>query len=271
MAQLAPSVDDLEAIGEAAVILREQGGASPVLRDLADQAEAIAEGQLPQSRPLAMPNAGRLILFVSASLGDEALKRAFHAASGDPDVIIVFRGVLPGDTLTGVVRRLGKLLEGVEPKPNVAIHPKSFRDHRVTLVPTIVEPASGKTIRGTLLAKTFRERANSAPELDLGVVGPVREITEPDLVALIKAEVAKAQIEASAMESVSSFWQRTSFIELPKASEHRVRRLDPTVTTEDELRDHNGRLLVPAGITINPLERLPYTSRLEVFSGMDAE
>jgi conjugal transfer pilus assembly protein TraW len=138
-------------------------------------------------------------------------------------------------------------------------------------VPTIVEPASGKTIRGTLLAKTFRERANSAPELDLGVVGPVREITEPDLVALIKAEVAKAQIEASAMESVSSFWQRTSFIELPKASEHRVRRLDPTVTTEDELRDHNGRLLVPAGITINPLERLPFTSRLVVFDGMDAE
>ncbi len=271
MAQPAPAIDDLEAIGEAATILREQGGASPVLRDLADQAEAIAEGQLPQSRPLAMPHERQLILFVSASLGDEALKRAFRAASGDPEVTIVFRGVLPGETLTGVVRRLGEILEEIEPKPNVAIHPKSYRDHRVTLVPTIVEPASGRSIRGTLLARTFRERADGAPELDLGVVGPVREIAEPDLVALIKAEVAKADIEADAMNAVSSYWRRASFVELPKAIEHRVRRLDPTVTTKNELRDHDGRLLVPAGVTINPLERLPFTSRLVVFDGTDAE
>ncbi len=271
LAQPAPSIDDLEAIGEAVAILREQGGASPLLRDLADQAEAIAEGQLPQSQPLAMPNARRLILFVSASLGDEALKRAFRAASGDPDITIVFRGVLPGEKLTEVVRRLGELLEGIEPKPNVAIHPKSFRDHRVTSVPTIVEPASGRSIRGTLLARTFHERANEATELDLGAVGPVREIAEPDLVALIKAEAAKAQIEDSAMRSVSSYWQRASFVELPKATEHRVRRLDPTVTTENELRDHDGRLLVPAGAKINPLASLPFASRLLVFDGTDPE
>jgi conjugal transfer pilus assembly protein TraW len=48
-----------------------------------------------------------------------------------------------------------------------------------------------------------------------------------------------------------------------------VRRLDPTVTTENELRDHEGRLLVPAGVTISPLERLPFTSRLLVFDGTD--
>jgi conjugal transfer pilus assembly protein TraW len=138
-------------------------------------------------------------------------------------------------------------------------------------VPTIVEPASGRAIRGTLLARTFRKRADGATELDLGVVGPVREIAEPDLVELIKAELAKADIEASAMESVSSFWRRTSFIELPKASKHRVRRLDPTVTTKNELRDHGGRLIVPAGVTINPLERLHFASRLLVFDGTDAE
>ncbi|NJO39076.1 MAG: hypothetical protein HC871_17605, partial [Rhizobiales bacterium] len=39
LAQPTPSIDDLEAIGEAAAILREQGRASPVLRDLANQAE----------------------------------------------------------------------------------------------------------------------------------------------------------------------------------------------------------------------------------------
>jgi conjugal transfer pilus assembly protein TraW len=271
LAQPAPAIDDLETIGAAAAILRKQGGASPVLRDLADQAGSIVQGQLPQSRPLAMPHERQLILFVSASLGDEALKRAFRAASGDPEITIVFRGVLPGETLTRVVRRLGELLEGIEPKPNVAIHPKSFRDHRVSLVPTIVEQASGRTIRGTLLAETFRKRADGATDLDLGVVGPVRDIAEPDLVALIKAEIAQADIEADAMEAVSSYWRRVSFIELPKASKHRVRRLDPTVTTENELRVHEGRLLAPAGVAINPLERLPFASRLLVFDGTDPD
>jgi conjugal transfer pilus assembly protein TraW len=73
------------------------------------------------------------------------------------------------------------------------------------------------------------------------------------------------------MRSVSSYWRRASFVELPKAIEHRVRRLDPTVTTENELRDHEGRLIVPAGATINPLEMLPFSSRLVVFDGADAE
>ena len=102
-AQQTPSPDDLERIGRAATILREQGGNQPLLRDLADQAEAIAGDQLSQSRPLAMPRKGQLILFVSASMGDEGLKRAFLAASGDPDVTIVFRGALPGERFARAV------------------------------------------------------------------------------------------------------------------------------------------------------------------------
>ena len=42
VAQQAPIPDDLEAIGRAATIFREQGASHPLLRDLADQAEAIA-------------------------------------------------------------------------------------------------------------------------------------------------------------------------------------------------------------------------------------
>ena len=162
IAQQAPSPDDLETIGRAATIFREQGVSHPLLRDLADQAEAIAGDQQPQSRPLAMPKKGQLILFVSASMGNEGLKRAFRAASGDPDVTIVFRGALPGEKFTQVARRLTRLLEDIDPKPNVAIHPKSFRDHRITSVPTMIEPATGNVIRGTVMAKTFRQRAEEA-------------------------------------------------------------------------------------------------------------
>ena len=269
VAQQKPSPDDLEAIGRAATIFREQGGSYPLLRDLADQAEAIAGDQQPQSRPLAMPRKGQLILFVSTTMGDAGLKRAFGAASGDPDVTIVFRGALPGETFTQVSRRLARLLEDIDPKPNVAIHSKSFRDHRVASVPTMIEPATGKVIRGTVMAETFRERAEDASEIDLGTVGPVSDIVEPDLALLIKERIAEIDVERRAKESVASYWQRAPFVDVPKARERRVRRLDPTVITENDLRDHEGRLLAPVGARINPLAALPFTSRILIFDGTD--
>ncbi|MEZ5934844.1 MAG: TrbC family F-type conjugative pilus assembly protein [Alphaproteobacteria bacterium] len=268
-AQQTPSPDDLEAIDRAATILREQGSGNPLLRDLADQAESLAVQQQQQSRPLTLPRKGQLILFVSASLGEEGLRRAFQAASGDPDTTLVFRGALPGETFTQVARRLAALIEDIDPKPNVAIHPKSFRDHHVTLVPTIIEPATGKVIRGTVLAETFRERAKRGTEIDLGTVGPASDIVEPDLTLLIRERLAEINIERRARESVASYWQRAPFIDVPKARKRRVRRLDPTVITENDLRDHERRLLAPAGARINPLAALPFTSRLLIFDGTD--
>ncbi len=268
-AQQAQAPEDLEAIGRAATILRQQSSSNPLLRDLADQAEAISQEQQLQSRPLALPKKGQLTLFVSASMGDEGLKRAFLAASGDPDVTLVFRGALPGEKLTQVTRRLGELLENIDPKPNVAIHPKSFRDHRVTSVPTMIEPATGKVIRGTIRAETFRERSKDTTETDLGTVGPTSDIIEPDLVELIRERIAEVDVETRAKESVASYWQRAPFIDVPKARERRVRHIDPTVTTENDLRDHEGRIIAPAGTRINPLAALPFTSRLLIFDGTD--
>lgn len=266
-AQQAQSPEDLGAIGQAATILRQQGSSNPLLRDLANQAETITQEQQMQSRPLALPKKGQLIFFVSASMGDEGLKRAFQAASGDPDVTLVFRGALPGEKLTQVTRRLADLLEDIDPKLKVVIHPKSFRDHQVTLVPAIVEPATGKIIRGTIRARIFHERAKNATEMDLGTVGPVSEIIEPDLVELIKERIAEVDVETRARELVASYWQRAPFIDVPKAKEPRVRRIDPTVTTRNDLRDHEGRVLAPAGTRINPLAALPFTSRLLIFDG----
>ncbi len=265
-AEPAPPPDDLEAIAKAASILHMQGGANPLLRDLAEQADDIARSKLPQSP---MIEKGKVILFVSASLGDEALKQAFRAGSGDPNVTIVFRGFLPGEKLTDVIKRLGALFGDIDPRPNIAINPKSFRDHRVTVVPTIVELATGKRINGTILAKTFLDRAEQNGGIDLGTVGPVSEIVEPDLTELIKEKAATIDVATRAKEKVASYWRRAPFVDVPKAKERRIRRLDPTVTTENDLRDHEGRLLAPAGTKINPMAGLPFTSRVLIFDGAD--
>lgn len=269
-AQQTPSPNELEAIGKAAKTLSENGQGNPLLRGLAEQANSIAAQPLKQSRPLSLPQSGQLILFASASMGDQGLERAFLAAQGRDDITIVFRGALPGEKLSGLVQRLASLLENVDPKPNVAIHPKSFRDHGVTSVPTIIEPATGKTIRGTVDADVFERYAEKETGLDLGTIGPIDEIVEPDLGLLIKERMAEVDVEQRAKRSVATYWQRASFIDVPKAREKRVRYLDPTVTTDNDLRDHEGRLLAPAGTKINPLAALPFTSRLIIFDGTDS-
>lgn len=269
-AQQSHSPADLEAVGRAAEVLKEQGYGNPLLRGLADEAASIAAEPLQQSRPLSLPTAGKFILFASASMGDEGLKRAFTHAKGRENLTIVFRGALPDEKLSQLVHRLAGLLDGIEPKPNIAIHPKSFRDHGITHVPTIVEPATGKTIRGTINTDVFKDRANRTAETDLGTVGPVRGIAEPDLVGLIKARMADVDVEGRAKRAVSTYWHRASFIDVPKAKERRIRYFDPTIETENDLRDHEGRLIAPAGTKINPLAALPFTSRIIIFDGTDA-
>ncbi|MGI9505774.1 MAG: hypothetical protein ACR2RE_22270, partial [Geminicoccaceae bacterium] len=154
--------------------------------------------------------------------------------------------------------------------PNIAIHPKSFRDHGITRVPTIIEAATGKTIRGTINTDVFRDRASKTTGTDLGTVGPTSDIAEPDLVDLIKERLADVDVEGRAKRAVATYWQRASFIDVPKARERRIRYVDPTIETENDLRDHEGRLLAPAGTRINPLAALPFTSRIVIFDGTDA-
>ena len=81
--------------------------------------------------------------------------------------------------------------------------------------------------------------------------------------------MAAVDVETRARKRLATYWQRAPFIDVPKARERRIRRLDPTVTTENDLRDHEGRLLAPAGTRINPMAALPFTSRILIFDGTD--
>ena len=118
-------------------------------------------------------------------------------ASGDPDVTIVFRGALPGEKLTQVTQRLADLLDGIDPKPNVAIHPKSFRDHQVTLGADHRRAGDRQAHprhdpgRDLSRARRRRERHGSRRRS-----GPVSEIIEPDLVELIEERIAEVDVES---------------------------------------------------------------------------
>lgn len=111
---------------------------------------------------------------------------------------------------------------------------------------------------------------------DLGVVGKTYEIAETDLLTVIQAELKAmaadgrlAEAEQRLKARAEAFVKRPPGRDLPRATEDRVYYHDPSLTTEQDLLDHRGRLIHPAGTTINPLDYVSLTTPLVFFDGDD--
>jgi len=104
---------------------------------------------------------------------------------------------------------------------------------------------------------------------DLGVRGPVKAVTEPDLIAELQRRLAVLDLEKLREHALERYWQRVAFEDLPVAAEPRTREIDPTITAPRDVHTADGTLLVRAGETLNPLDRLPFTQRLVVFDASD--
>ena len=117
--------------------------------------------------------------------------------------------------------------------------------------------------------------AGTAAAKDLGVRGAVWPIEEPDLLREIEARLQEMEDtgEADRMrrEAVERARER---VEAPPrvpgvtpARFLRIRRFDPTVTVEHDIRTAGGTLVAARGTRINPLERRPLTRELLFIDG----
>ena len=110
---------------------------------------------------------------------------------------------------------------------------------------------------------------------DLGVRGAVWQVEEPDLLREIekKLQTMEDSGEADRMrrEAVERARER---VEAPPrvagvapARFLRIRRFDPSVTIEQDIRTAGGTLVAARGTRINPLERRPLTRELIFIDG----
>jgi conjugal transfer pilus assembly protein TraU len=106
---------------------------------------------------------------------------------------------------------------------------------------------------------------NTTTTLDLGAQGPTREIAEVDLIEEMQRRVARVDWAAKKHKALAQFWERTTFYELPEATETRERFVDLTVTAPRDVVAPDGTVAVRAGQRVNPLDRLPFTQRLVIF------
>ncbi len=115
--------------------------------------------------------------------------------------------------------------------------------------------------------------------LDLGRVGPVWPVAEPDLLALIQTRLEEKQRNGELARIQAEFAARSRrAIESPAPVEGLVRTrtprsflFDPTVTAPEAVRDHEGRVLVAAGTRVNPLDYVGLSQPLIFFDARDRD
>lgn len=215
-----------------------------------------------------------LTLFASRSLGKAQLRDLFLLAAGQRETQILFRGIGEEESLLDFMASLAPLLANIQPPPTVLIDPTAFRAFHIQSVPTLVATApDGRElarVSGLVRAHWLRDALEEGKRGDLGVRGPIRAIAELDLLELIHQRLARLDFKRLGERAVERAFDRLVFETLPTASEERTRWIDPTLTAPADIHLPDGRLLVGAGESINPLEKLPFTQRLVVFDASDS-
>jgi conjugal transfer pilus assembly protein TraW len=226
---------------------------------------ASVQPTTPSNKPLTL-------LFVSFSLGESALKGVFEEAAGRDDILLVFRGPKPGQKLPALMADLKRLLNGIEPLPNIVIDPTRFQRWSVSSVPDIVVEQDGKTrlhVRGVSSLSWLDEQLKAGKQGELGTLGDVGEITEIDLLEEIKRRMAAIDWKHKQQQAIARFWEQQKFENLPAAQADRDRIIDLTITTPRDLTAPNGQLIIRAGQTVNPLDKLPFGLCLKVFDATE--
>jgi conjugal transfer pilus assembly protein TraW len=215
----------------------------------------------PQGKPVR-------VMFVSFSLGEPVLKGIFEEASGQDDVLLVFRGPKPGQKLPGFFAELKALLKDIDPLPNIVIDPTRFQKWKVTTVPEIVVEAQGRAllrVKGVTSLDWVKARQNAGRQGDLGRFGEVYDIAEIDLLEAIKSRLATLDGPRLKQQAIARFWEKRPFEVLPASREDRDRTIDLTVTAPRDLIAPNGNLIIRAGHTVNPLDQMAFGLCLIVF------
>lgn len=118
--------------------------------------------------------------------------------------------------------------------------------------------------------------SSALPARDLGVVGPVYPIAEQDMLQTIEQRLTALEesgeltrLEEDAKARYQAYVERPEGVQLPRATKNRTYYVDPSLTVPYDIKDHEGRIIHPAGTTINPLDYMTLSKQLLFFDGDD--
>ena len=216
------------------------------------------------------------IYFVSWSMGEESLVDVFHSANNAPDTsIVVIQGVAPGAKLPAGLNRYYEILKDEDVNISFVLDPSLFDYFQISMVPTIVKlNEKGDYEAGRYLAKVsgqstdahIKEQISKGQSGDLGVRGDAVEISEPNLIDVMKEKMLLVDWDKQKDNAVNNFWKNQDYNKLPPALNDRLREIDPSIILTAPIKDNDGVVIVEKGTIVNPLDKLPFQRKLIVFN-----
>jgi len=113
---------------------------------------------------------------------------------------------------------------------------------------------------------------------DLGVIGPVYPIAEPNLLEMILARPRSAQAsgeltrlqESAQRQARHSVENPMPVTTVSRATKARTYHHDPSIVVPYPITDADGRILVPPGTRVNPLDTVSLSKALLFFDARDS-
>ena len=106
---------------------------------------------------------------------------------------------------------------------------------------------------------------------DYGTFGTTFTIQEEDLLVVLKERLAKASFDETKREACQQvFRERIEHPRgkvFPQATMSRCFEYDPSLCLQEDIKDHNEKVIVTKGTRVNPLETTALTEELLIFDG----
>ncbi len=112
---------------------------------------------------------------------------------------------------------------------------------------------------------------------DLGRVGEIFEITEPNFLNKLYERFAELEAQGAVEKLREDMTARTkAYVFEPrpvegiaKATEDHVRFFDPSITVQEDLKDHRGVVFARKGTVVNPLDHVFSAPKIIMIDGSD--
>lgn len=219
-----------------------------------------------------------VLIFVSFSLGQLEIKNIMEYASKIRNATLVFRGIPKSMKLIEAINLIQSISKGVDPLPNTVINPNLFTSYNVTSVPTLVMldksngltfgkyPATKAIVRGISDPNWIISEIQHGNRGDFGVKGPVEDISEPDLIEVLKQKASEIDWAQKKENALKHFWKNQNYLSLAQATENRERKINPTIQVTQDIPLPNGGFLAKKGDLLNPLHVRPFTKAMIIFN-----
>lgn len=228
----------------------------------------IDAANLPQKAE--MPHEEWVDILISRSLGEAQIKRLFSQLDDSPiPVRIVFVGIAEGQKLNDAFADFGRWAKDLEHPPEGTIDPEVFSSRGLASVPRMIYMRKGQSVAevdGLTNPAWLVDQVQNGAEGFLGQRGPMEEISERNLIDVIKERLANIDLEERKKQTVATYWQRARFYSVTPANEDRTRTIDPSMVVTREIVDGRGNVIMPIGKVVNPLQMRPFGMRLVIFN-----